>query len=631
MSQPPPPPNQPPGQPAGQPQPGGFGPPSPPPAPGTPPSAPPLPPAGQPGQPGYGYPQTQPGGPPQPPAAGQPPYGYPQQPPPPGAPAAPPPPGPPPGAPVPPPGASTAGFATPTGPGPYAPGAVTPPPGQPGWGQPPGHPGMPGMPPPGGPRRGMNTRLMVIVAAVTAVVLAAVGAVVLISGDDGSPTAEGERGEDGENGGGEQNPGGGGEGGGGLPTEAIDAALAWSVPGMEPTAEEIILGARGSWISGDTVVRTMDDAITAFSLEGGEEVWSVPLQLSGGDCNASPTASENRIAVLQGRDCEVLTVIDIAEGTEVTTINLDLDAIGGYLTDTTYPAILGDTVLVGWGTGGAGYSISEGAQIFEQSSEEDCPEVAYVVIDEMFVSHRQCGFLGDEGGAIRATNEAGDVQWEWEYGPEYENKELAVKSVVSIEPLVITAWLDDDLEQESILVVDDNHQEISHVLDYDIDRFKSPCQVNTFNDCRMSVVHDGFLYLAGADTGMPTSVVAFELSSGQPLYEVEPMTADGGAPPNGSALEIRPFTVLDGKVLAYQRDAYDPTQPGMVLAIDPATEEATPLMNLDPGASEEESYAGSPTDYFELGLLWHENSLLMLTEAFYEPDLEQREAILAFR
>ncbi len=638
MSQPPPPHQQPRGTSSG----GGFGAPTPPPAPNTPPSAPPLPPAGQPGQPGYGYPQQTPHQ--QAPQQPQPHQPQPQQPP---APYQAPPPQPQPyqppaqhqappqqspqppqpaakvpyGYPQQPPGGQPGGFGTATPPGPYGAGHATPPPGvaPPGWGP---QPGMPGMPPPG-PHKASGSRIALIVAAVVVLLVAlGGGAVLVLSGDDEKkPSADSDgdgEGEGGEGTGGEDGPSG----------DPVDAALAWQTPGPEVSAEDIILGARGSWISGDTLVRTFDDAITAYDLATGEEAWTIPLELSGGDCNASPTASADRIAVLQGRDCEVLTVIDIAAGEEINSIPLELDA--GYLTDTTYPAFLGETIALGWGTGGAGYDATTGEQLWTTSTEEDCPEVAYAVIDDMFVSQTSCGFVGDEGGSIRATNEAGDELWEWEYGPRHQGKELAVHSVLSVDPLVVTAWLDDDIEQESIFVIDENHEEISHALDYDIDHYKSPCMVNTLTDCKMSVVHDGFLYLASNAPGEANAVVAFELSSGQPLYEVGPNDSDGG-PSADTIREIRPFGVQDGRILAYQRDGWDESAPGMVVAIDPATEESTPLMNLDPGASAAEAAAGSPSDAQELRLIWHDNTLLMLTEAFYEGDLEDREATLVYR
>jgi hypothetical protein len=518
-----------------------------------------------------------------------------------------------------------ANFSAPAPPGPYGPGvAQTPPPATPtGWGSQPaqlGQPGVPGVPPGMARPRPSGARVVLIISAVVALLLAACATVLLVtSGDDSSPPAEGDDG--GNAGGGQETPAAG----------PIDAALAWSTPAPKVSAEDMVLGGRGSWITGDTLVRTLDDAITAYRLDTGDEAWSLPLDLSGGDCNASPTASDNRVAVLQGRDCEALTVIDIAAGEEITTIELDLERTGGYVGDTAYPAILGDTIALGTGTTGMGFSASTGEQLWASSAEEDCPEVAYAVIDDTFVSRRACGFAGDEGGSIRATNEAGEELWEWEYGTRYEGQELKIHSVVSIEPLVVTAWMGDDIENETIFVIDENHQEISHRLDYDFDRYRSPCMVNTLSDCKMAVVQDGFLYLASKAYGSDNAVVAFELSSGNPLYEVEPVPEEGGSPDDNAFLEMRPFAARDGKVLVYQRDVWHAATPGMVVAIDPATERATPVMHLDPAAIAQEAAAGSPSDVQELRLIWHENTLLMLTESFYGPDLEDRDATLVFR
>jgi putative pyrroloquinoline-quinone binding quinoprotein len=577
LSQQSPSPNQPPGG-------GGFGPPTP--APGTPPSAPPLPPAGRPGQPGYGYPrQSQPQ---QQPALS--PYG--------------------PAQPSPPTGA----FGAAAAPGPYGPPPATP------------LPSPPSPPPSGGAKGGLSgAQLALVISAVLALLLAGGGAVWLLTGsDDGSTTASDEPG--GGEGTGREDTGGEDA----LPAEPVDASLDWRVPRPDVSAEDVVLGARGVWFSGETVVRAIDDAITAWHLETGEEAWSIPLELSGGDCNASPTASDDRIAVLQGRDCEVLTVIDISAGEEITSIPLDGESAGS-LDDTNYPALLGDTVALGSGTTGVGYDITTGEQIWGTSPEENCPEVAFAVVDETFVSQRSCGWVGDEGGSIRATTEGGEELWEWEYGTEYQGEPLTVHSVLSVEPLVVTAWLDDEPERESIFVIDENHEEIAHALDYDPAHYVSPCQINTLNDCKASVVHDGFLYLTSETPGSESTVVAFELSSGQALYEVEPVSEDGETPSADSYRRIRPFAAVDGRILAYQRDGYDDTVPGMVVAIDPATEEARPVMRLDPAASAQEHAAGVPSEPQDLRLLWHEGSLLMLTESFHEGDLEDRDAILAYR
>ncbi|MBL1068674.1 PQQ-binding-like beta-propeller repeat protein [Streptomyces sp. 7-21] len=597
MSQPPPPPqNQPPapeegfgpppsgtfGPPAG----GGFGPPSsgaygaPPPAPGTPPSAPPAVPGGKPGEPGYGYPQT----PAPSPAA---------------SPA--PPPAAPPGAPPAAPPSSTGGFGAPTPPGPYGPDTMPP--------------GTFGPPPSGRRRRWSAPALIVAVSAVLALALAG-SAVYLLNGDDGAASAQGENQGEGDG----EGQGAGGDGGQRLPEQPVDASLAWQQPAPDITEDESLVYARGVWFSGDTVVRTIDDSLTAYDLASGEEAWSIPLELSNGNCNASRNVDDNRIAVLQGRDCEVLSVFDIAAGEEIATIDLDSSLLPGRWD---YPAILGDTVAVDLGVYGAGYSISRQEQVWESGYNARCAESAYATFDDMFVSQTSCGFNGDEGGSIRATTEAGEELWEWSYEATYDDEEFAVNSVVSVEPLVVTASVG---EEERILVIDEDYQEIRHVLEYDSRHFQSPCEINAFTACDYGIVHDGHLYLSTyPQYGEPTGIVAFDLETGTAIYELE--SASGGP--------ARPFGVADGKILIYEGPPLEESgyrEPGQVLALDPATEEATPVMTLDPQEVETESaMASSGTEWHQQRLAWHNNTLVFLNESFYWDSAEETPAMLVYR
>lgn len=604
MSQPPPPPNQPPGEapgqrrdmpPPGSPTPGSptppasaqptmpagipapSGPPAPPPgtpsaAAPTPPSAPPVAPGGQPGQPGYGYPQ-------QPPAA--PGYGYPQQPSPQQPYAQQPP--------------AHGGFGAP---GPYGPASPPGPYGPAGW-------APPGAPVPGNPAGGNGARLALIIAVVVALVLAGGGTVWLLS-DSAEDTTSSDKGDTGGNGNGGADSGG--SGGGGEP-ETISASLAWEVPAPEVSEEDIIVAAEGAWFTRDTLVRLMDDAIVSYDLATGKERWSVPLERGGGDCQASPTASENRIAVLRGRDCEELTVLDIATGQELTTFPLTGEFTPG---EYDYPAILGDTIAVSWGIGGSGYSL-DGEQLWRTSDSEPCPETSYAVMDGMFVSQTECGFVGDEGGSIRATDESGTELWEWEYEPTYEGEELQVNSVISADPLVVSARLGDDIvdAEAHIFVIDEKHRTIKHDLDFDLDRYPDPCQVNTLAQCSAAVAHDGRLYLPNlAKGGGDNEISVYDLTTGQAIYEVGPITSTGGA--------LRPFGVSDDKILVYQAGTFDVE--GMVMTLDPETEELSPLMALDHETREREATMMSSAFLQENVPLWHENTLVLLSRKFYTDD-----------
>ncbi|RBM22749.1 PQQ-binding-like beta-propeller repeat protein [Streptomyces sp. PT12] len=605
MSQPPPP-NQPPGPPPT----GGYGPPPEPgpgpgsgdgtggygfptaPAPGTPPSAQPVVPGGQPGQPGYGYPQQPP-----PPATPPSPYASPYT-----------------------TGEQTAGgssFGAPTAPGPYKAPTLGYGPSGPAF---PGPGGPSGPVAPGGPSGGPSrTKILIAVATVFALVLVAGGAYLVFGNDEGGEPAAQEE-PSGEPGG---DGGGGGEepGGAALPEQAISASLAWEVPAFEPTPEESLVEAKGHWWLDDAFVRVMPDEVVSYDLATGAENWSLPFESADGNCLASPNVSENRIALLQGRDCEELTVVDISTGDEVLT--MPLDTVHSTSFDT-YPWILGDTVVIGTGTAGVGYSISEERKLWESQSADRCSETEFMVVDETIISDYPCGtFSEPQGGSIRATDEAGQEQWVWEYPATHEELIVDVTAVLSVEPLVVEVSLSEDAfgsGESQLWVIDEAHQEVQAVLDYNTDHYTAPCEVTIFHNCSASAIAGGYLFLATMEPGLEgNALVAFNLSNGQPAYEVRPI--NGG--------QIRPFGVQDGQVLAYQAATTD--LEGMVVAVDPETEEIRPIMALDRAARAQEASMGGSLFPHDQQPLWRDDTFILVNFKFYSEALNEPRAMLVYR
>ncbi|UED85901.1 hypothetical protein [Streptomyces profundus] len=644
----PPPPHQPPGGQPGSPEEepahgtppapaaGGFGPPtpaSPPPSPtpamgtpggpvgaepGTPPSVPAVPPQGQPGQPGYGYPQAPPAGygyPQTPPQAG---YGFPQTPPQAGygfpqgqtqggAPSQQP--------------TLGGGFSAATPPGPYgAPGVGGP---QGTFGGPGGFGGQ-GTPPPGpggagGAGRG---KLLLVVGLVLVGLLGIGGAFWALSGDDKNDNAENRDAGGDETPPEEEDTAGPGEGdddegagGGSLPSEPISASLAWEVAPLEVSADDILVRSKAVWFIDDALVRVLGDELISYDIATGQENWSLPFELSGGDCNASANVDDNRIAILQGRDCEVISVVDISAGQEVTSI-----PINNSITPDKYdfPAILGDTVAVSWGIGGGGYQISTGEQLWV--SEGNCAETSYMVVETQFVSLLECGWLAEDGGTLRATDEAGNPDWEWDFA-ELDGEQMEIRSVLSLDPLTVVVRTGEAFGEstEQIVVVNEGRTEIEHVLDYDIDRYVAPCENQMFTSCGLGVVSDGYLYLGTQAVRGDGALTAFNLTTGAAEYEVSAI--NGGS--------IRPFAAEDGKILAYQPADYE--LEGMVTVLDPATEALSPLMALDRVAREKE-YAMMGGGVFPHDSLpmWKDNTLLLVDHVTYESE-ESPPSMLAYR
>ncbi|MGP3969475.1 outer membrane protein assembly factor BamB family protein [Streptomyces sp. 6N223] len=510
------------------------------------------------------------------------------------------------------------GFGPPAPPGPPPPAGQPLQPTQPGgFGPPNAAPPPPAASPPTGPRHpGGRGRARTLIALATGFGLVAVGASIALltgfdrfqgSGSDPSP---------------EPGPTGQEQEADGLPTEPVDASLAWEAGPPEVTPEEITDESRGVWVSGENVVRTVDDAITAYDLRTGEEAWSLPLELTEGQCRASENVSEDRIAVLQGRDCEIMTVIDIASGDEVTSFPTDVGGSGGGAGSGGVPSILGDIAAVSWSYGLIEYNVGTGEPIWASDITGECQDIARTVIDHTFITHEECA-SGDAGGSIRATTEDGSELWRWEYDGGFEGEQMYVKSVISIDPLIVTAHADDDYEQERILLIDERHESIEFAFDYDPEHYVSPCHGSTLTDCGLAVVDDRYLYLSSY-TGQENAIVAFDLGDGHAVLEIPPYYADrdeGAREAGDLASTIRPFAVVDGQLLGYQRDAFDENYPGTVVSIDPEAEKATPVMHLEGAASPKEYLVtAGATSPWDSQVIWHENTLLLVRMYFSEDD-----------
>ncbi|WP_182607978.1 outer membrane protein assembly factor BamB family protein, partial [Streptomyces alkaliphilus] len=470
-----------------------------------------------------------------------------------------------------------------------------------------GHPQQPPGAVPGKPGGGGNAPRMVLIIGVVLAVLLAGGFgayYVLAGGGDDSPAAAGTDTDPGtdDGSGGDEEPDGDEEPGGGaaLPDGATEAELIMEIEQPDVPEEDILTEAYGYWVLDDSLVRLMTRELVSYDLNTGERQWSFPLP--NNECRVSHEHSDGRVALLQGRDCEVLTVLDITTGEDVWTTTVEENVTPGRYS---VPAILGDTVALGWTLGGYGWSVSQEKALWEPRSGENCKEDSYAVMDGVFISKVGCGFIGDDGGSIRATEEDGTELWSWEYPAEQDGTKLRFRSVISADPLVVRMDLGDiAAAEEQIWVIDDARQDVAHVLPYDRDRHVSPCDAVTLSWCPGAVVHDGMMYLATMDR--ENSVVAFDLSTGTAVWEV---SSEEGA-------TIMPIREQDGKILAYEIASTD--RPGAVVAIDPATESAESVMVLPHESREAQRKVVSDPYSHDNHPVWVENRLLLLSQRFYD-------------
>ncbi|MDT0341063.1 outer membrane protein assembly factor BamB family protein [Streptomyces litchfieldiae] len=415
----------------------------------------------------------------------------------------------------------------------------------------------PPTPPPRPPGRGRRAWRPAVLAVVLAVAVLVTGGALLLLADRGGSGTSGTEAE----------AAAGDAAGPRLPAEVIDAEMAWA--GNAPAGDGQSIEARGLWYQDGLVVKHMGDAITAFAAATGDEAWTFPLAPGEFGCRASVTADAGRIALHQGFHCEILTVLDIVTGEEVMSLEMTSHPPPSQFD---VPAILGDTVAVGYGTGtgGAGYSISQEQQIWRTEPGETCPETGYAVWDDMFVSVVSCAQGAGDRGGVRATTESGRELWRWRVE---EGEAFAVLGVLSVEPLVVYGQYGQGYGGGDVafLVVDDARESVATEIAWDDDRHGAPCSRGDLSGCPLALVEGDRLY--AVDSLIGNSIRVHDLTAGHALYEI--------TPEHGGIVTLAGS--VDGEVLLYEGPEGGS---GVVRALDPATEETRDVMRLNQRAEE---------------------------------------------
>ncbi|WP_328719950.1 PQQ-binding-like beta-propeller repeat protein [Streptomyces sp. NBC_00247] len=537
-----------------------------------PPSAPPAPPAQPPapGAPAYGYPAAP--GPygQQPPAAGTPGYGYPQAP----GPYGPPQPGPYAEQPQPGPyGQQPGPYGSPQ-PGPYGqqPGPYGSP--QPGpygqqaagaYGQPqsgpngqqgyPGYPAPPGPPPlapsPSSGRGFFRGRTGVIVAAAVAVVVvAAVGVGFAVSGDDpgGKPVAQ-ESSDGKDKSGPTASPSGDGNDEGrdtdddlNAGRKAGEAKILWMKDNDLKLPRD---GAtvRGPWVVGDTLVKAAYRGISGYSLDTGDEKWTVGFDtdICAGSVNATADGKVV-LGLLDGTgdraDCAEIQQVDLTTGKAGWKKTIQPNGIWDLLTDIGL-AISGDTVTVGRSGGTNAFRVSDGKELFGSTTDK-CKPVAYAggpkliaavncTTDDPENPQQQIQQLDPATGKAR-----------WTYQPE---RGWEVDRVYSVDPLVV-ALTNEKKKSWGVLALKDDGTLRSTLKGDASDKFAPDCggtlQIfgKTLDNCAGVAADADTFYMATqatSTTDRTNTVVAFDLDSGKTKWKsaapagrlMQPMRMDG--------------------------------------------------------------------------------------------------------
>ncbi|WP_406148291.1 PQQ-binding-like beta-propeller repeat protein [Streptomyces sp. NBC_01012] len=512
-----------------------------------PPGAPQTPP---PAQPGYGYPQA---------PGEQPGYGYPQAP------------GQAPGQAAPGPYSQQPGpYGAPSGPYAQQPGPYGQ---QPGYGYP--QQQYPGAPAPGGPGGGgfFKGKPAVIIGAALAALLVVGGGIFFATsgGDDkkdpvaksssgapdptASPTVdEGDGKGDGREADDDLNAG----------RKEGEAKVLWT------TTNDVDLPRNGAdvygpWIVGDTIVKAMYRSVVGYSVADGKEKWTLPLSVDV--CAAPENATADGKIVLgvksgttEKADCSVLQMIDLNTGKAGWKKTIKEGGAFDMMSNIGL-AISGDTVTVGRTSYSNGYRVSDGKELFANTS-GNCKPYSFAGGAKLIAAvNCRTDDLDNPKQQVQELDPAtGKAKWTYQVERGWE-----VDKVYSVSPLVV-ALIQNEKETRTIVALKENGTLRTRPAIESKDKLAADCGgslnfTETLEGC-VGVTADAntFYMMTGDDTSgtaRTNKVVAFDLNTGKVKWRAD-------APAEHT---MKPLQMEGGKVVVYVEPTYD--EGGAIATIAP--------------------------------------------------------------
>jgi outer membrane protein assembly factor BamB len=431
--------------------------------------------------------------------------------------------------------------------------------------------------PPPSPRGGGNGKLIGVVVA-SAVSLVAVVGGVLVAASDEEPGQGGHR-VGPISASGPRAPGG----------SAIRAKSLWTATTGRPPGAESRAVVPDAWFTGNAIVKTMPDSVTSYDIDSGDENWSIPL--SGASCPASRESSDDRIVVQYGAKCARAMAIDIVKGTKLWDKKLPVEE-GRTNFAFSQIAVSGDTAALSWmGGGSAGYEISTGKLLWTPKAGASCRDVGYKGGAKL-VAIVQCGIYSDPAFYVQGISATGVKQWSWEVPAGNE-----VSSVVSSDPVVVGLVAGSSTSLTDLVHLEDGTLKSRISLgNGGLDaRYLIDCHVLGEGRCQDYAVDSDTIYLptrthsvTGSSYNRTNEIAAFDLATGKAKWLARP----------DLEREVTVVGIESGKVIGYQEPTYN--QPGRLIAVDTATHQVTPYMELPSVGRLMEDVVGATNAYLWL-------------------------------
>ncbi|MFF2793088.1 PQQ-binding-like beta-propeller repeat protein [Streptomyces sp. NPDC058049] len=470
------------------------------------------------------------------------------------------------------------GFA-PQGENPYAqqPGHPPQPPTVPQWPAGPGGPGPgPGPGPGGAPKK---KRTVLIAASVAAVlVLGGVG-YVAFSGDDKDPKPVAQEPADAKPSGSPSVDKGDGNGNGkgsDIPTDlnegrkpGEDKALWLKTAKMEGPGGGI--PAKGLWVVGDAVVKTVDKSVIGYGVSDGKEKWKIDLRAEICGLTGQTTPDGRTVMVVKNADgssCNQMKLIDLKAGKEGWTKEVVMEGLFKTAESTTV-TLSGDTFALAWMGGQSAHRLSTGDKLFSDAGPEGCKPMNYAAGNNRMIAVALCMDADRTVEIQDADPNTGKKTWSYRLPKGYQ-----VNAVYSVSPTVIDAG-NRDTKERAILVLDEKGQKRSTLSGEG--NFLVNCGGSSgsegLQNCGNSVVDADTAYLAAGDKSTGSEIVAFDLGTGKIKWRTKA----------GDKKALIPLDAANGRLTAYRAGLAD--ESGEIVSFPADGSAPKTLLKLPSGTS----------------------------------------------
>ncbi|MFD8983194.1 PQQ-binding-like beta-propeller repeat protein [Streptomyces sp. NPDC059564] len=429
---------------------------------------------------------------------------------------------------------------------------------------PPGTP--PGPPAPGGGPAGRRGPAIVIAAAVAGVLVLGTGAWFAFS-DGGSdpkkPVAQDSTPADAKPSASTSVDDGDGSGNGGSDQTDLNAGrkqgedkVLWFKTAKLQSTGDTGIPAKGQWVVGDTVVKTLDKAFVGYGVTDGKEKWKLDVRAEICGLTGQTTPDGKTVAMVKdgegsGSNCNQMKLVDLKAGKEVWTKEVQKEGLFDSAIDASI-AFTGDTIVVNRMGGTGAYRLGNGERLFAGSGPQGCQPGSYAAGNGKVIGIATCQDPDHTVEIQDADPVTGKTTWSYKLPKGYQ-----VNAVYSVNPTVIDASNRDTKQRAIVSLGPDGKKRAAMTAD---GNFTVDCGGGSgtegLQNCGDSAVDGDTLYLSTrTEDGTNNEIVAFDLAGGKAKWRTAA----------GDKRTYIPLKAGNGQLTAYRTGALD--EPGEIVSL----------------------------------------------------------------